>query len=196
MFLARIMRWLDLCGAAGAAEFVLRLAAHTSRLSVGERAAAAEVLGPGALAWERVRVAEGGALPLIFRANGRRAFTAWHTVCLPAAGERVRANLGLMVHELAHVYQYEHLGSAYMIEALHAQHSGGGYQYGKAAGLRQARAAGRDYRVLNREQQAQVAQDYYLLLHETPTPERPRCLIDAGLVAYLSFIEDLRAGRL
>ncbi len=195
-FLVRLTRWLDFLGVARAAERALCLLVRTGLLNAAERTAAAEVQGRDALAWERVRVAEGGALGPIFRANGGRAFTAWHVICLPGVGERVRANLALMVHELAHVYQYERVGSAYMVEALRAQHAGGGYQYGKAAGLRQAREAGMNYRDLNREQQAQVAEDYYLLLHETPSRERPKSLIDTDLAAYLPFIEDMRAGRL
>ena len=60
-----------------------------------------------------------------------------------------------------------------------------GYGYGGAAGLRRDRAAGRHYRDYNREQQAQIAQDYYELLQT-----------HGDTSDYDAFIAELRAGEL
>ena len=136
-------RLFDLAGGPELAELALHIVTHSTPLTAGERAAGAEILGAHALRWDEVRVAQGGLLNLIFRRNGGRAFAAWHTICLPGTGLRVRENLGLIVHELVHVYQYELLGAAYMIEALLAQRSVEGYNYGAARDLRQGHAEGK-----------------------------------------------------
>jgi hypothetical protein len=177
-------RALDLLGVPELLEAAWRLLTRTSPLTAAEMAAAAGVLGTQALRYRQVRVAEGGLLPVVFACNGGRAFALFHTVNLPGSGLRVRANLGLLVHELVHVCQYERAGSGYIVEALWAQRHAG-YDYGGPAGLRQARAAGLGFRHLNREQQAQLAQDYFRILAE----HRP-----AG--DYLPFAAELRRGEL
>jgi hypothetical protein len=90
----------------------------------------------------------------------------------------------MLVHELVHVLQHERVGSVYIPEALRAQRHEG-YDYGGPEGLRRALEQGKRYADFNREQQAQIAQDYYLALR------RQR---DAS--AYEPFIADLRAGRI
>jgi hypothetical protein len=140
-------------------------------------------LGPSALRFQDVRVAQGGVLHLIFRRNGDRAFATFHTVNLPATGYHERSNVAILVHELVHVYQYERAGSRYFAEALLAQHEAG-YDYGGAAALQEARAHGRHLRDFNREQQAQIVQDYYL----------QRCQL-GDTSAFEPFIAELRAGK-
>ncbi|MGZ4170219.1 MAG: hypothetical protein ACXVR1_00475 [Solirubrobacteraceae bacterium] len=66
------------------------------------------------------------------------------------------------VHELTHVAQYEHVGAVDMPQALHGQASEMGYDYGDLA---KAHADGKHYKDFNREQQAQIAEDYYLVTH-------------------------------
>lgn len=146
----------DLMGGPEAAQLVMHMGMETSPLSPREVAAIALVLGPDAIAYEEVQVAQGGILTLIFRFNGGRAFATWHTIHLP---EGKREDLSLLVHEATHVYQYEQLGSAYIGEALYAQRRLGRkcYDYGGAAGLERERA----YCGFNREAQAQIAQDFY-----------------------------------
>ena len=139
------------------------------------------VLGDHAVRWEDVRVGEGGLLALIFKINKDRAFTTWHTINISTAE---RANRAIMVHELTHVYQYEKVGTLYLGQAIHAQATIG-YGYGEAAGLQNRRAAGAHFRDFNREQQAQIAQDYYTL---TTT--------GGDVSAYEPFIAELRAGEL
>ena len=59
------------------------------------------------------------------------------------------------------------------------------YDYGFIQGLRDAAAAGKRYRDFNREQQAQILQDYYILLAR-----------GADVAAYEPFIAQLRTGEL
>ncbi len=69
-----------------------------------------------------------------------------------------------LIHELTHVWQYQQAGAIYMPQALHAQATGG-YEYGGAVGLKDRKKAGGGLLSFNREQQAQIVQDFYLLKH-------------------------------
>jgi hypothetical protein len=94
----------------------------------------------------------------IARLNGARAFVLGNVLNLPdqdfTAISRGQ-NLSLLVHEATHVWQYQHQGWGYIAEALWAQGFGDGYDYVKA--LR----AGKPWRTMNPEQQAQLLQDAY-----------------------------------
>jgi hypothetical protein len=175
-----VSRVLDVVGGPEIAEFILHLlGAGTTPLSGPERQAAQQVLGAGAVRWDEVRVSEGFLLEsVIFSHNDRRAFTTFHTINMPRGGR----DLATMVHELTHVYQYERVGSLYIGQAIHAQ-STAGYNYGGKAGLARRRAAGEHFRDLNREQQAQLAEDYYAQNL-------------AGDPDYEPYIAELRAGKL
>jgi hypothetical protein len=141
-------------------EPLVRAVTRATPLAAAELAAGKEMLGEDALRWEKVRIARGGLLRFVFRWNGGRAFTLWHTINLPESGGHSRANLSIVVHELVHVLQYELVGSAYIGQALHAQATTG-YGYGGRDGLRRDRAAGKSYREYKREQQAQIVQDCF-----------------------------------
>ena len=190
-------RFLDLSGGSEGLEAFWHLLVRTSPLSPAEKAAAAEVLGPDAIHWDEVRVAEGGILSLVFEVNGNRAFTLWHTVNLPASGGHERANVAILVHELTHVYQYERVGSAYVPQALWAQLTKGeGYGYGGASGLREGQAAGKAYADFNREQQAQIVQDYFELLHKYVEGEANLQQLAADRACYVPYIGQMRAGMI
>ncbi len=188
-------RLFDLVGGPEAAEFILRALTTSTPLTDAERAAGQEMLGAHALAWDDVRVAQGGILVPFFKLNGNRAFTFFHTVNLPLDGRHARKFTDILVHELVHVYQYELVGSAYMLEALYAQNTAGAYDYGKDAGLTQATAAGRPYKAFNREQQAQIVQDYYCLFHPVPgednRTDNQRKVVEA---VYVPFVGQCREG--
>lgn len=174
----------DLLGGPEVAQCLMHLVMPTTPLTVTEMNAVASVLGPTALRYGEVRVAEGGFLRLIFRLNKGRAFALWHTIHLP---ERGRDDLSLIVHEVTHIFQYEQVGSIYIGEALHAQWTlgRGAYHYGGASGLQQAHHSGRPYKTFTREQQAQIAQDYYRL------QEQPQTQTDA----YQPYIQALQKGQ-
>jgi hypothetical protein len=165
-------------------EAILRAFTRTSPLTQPEQEAGGEVLGADAVNWDKVKVAHGGLLKLAFRVNGNRAFTTFHTINLPETGGHTRANIDIIVHELVHVLQFERVGSRYAGEALGAQESGG-YGYGGPDGLRRDRSSGKRFRDYNREQQGQIAQDYF---------KRLRANSDTS--AYDLVIAELRAADL
>jgi hypothetical protein len=124
-------------------------------LSEAEIAASREVHRAGLIPYRQVTVSDGSPFCRLSRG---RAVCTMNIIHFPGQ-ER---DLPLAVHELTHAAQYRHVGAIYMLQALHAQLLGGGYDYGD---LTRARQAGVRYRNLNREQQAQVAEDYYRCLH-------------------------------
>lgn len=146
----------DLLGGPEAMQLVMHMGMKTTPLAPTEIVAITSVLGPDAIDFREVRVAERGILSLVFRLNGGRAFATWHTIHLPSGR---REDLSLLVHEATHVYQYERVGSVYIGEALYAQRQLGRncYDYGGPAGPE----GGAPYHTFNREAQAQIAQDFY-----------------------------------
>ena len=179
-----LFRLLDLAGIPELWSLLLRTVAHVSPLTGEEIGAAAAILGPTALRYADVRVAEGGLLDLIFKRNGGRAFATFHTINLPTFGPHRRSHFAILLHELVHVYQYERTGGLYIAEAIYAQKTTG-YSYGSPEDLQMCLADGGCYRNFNREQQAQLVQDYY---------ER----LQAGLpvAMYEPFIAEMRQGRI
>lgn len=179
-----VLEALDILGLPELFAFLWRALTRAAPLTGAEIAAAAGILGPSALRYHDVRVAGGGILRLIFRLNGNRAFATFHTINLPGAGEHTRTNMDIVLHELVHVFQYERAGSRYFAEALVAQQQEG-YGYGGADGLREAFTKGKRLREFNREQQAQIVQDYYMHLRHGWDAE-----------AFRPYIDELRAGQI
>ncbi|MEJ2750163.1 MAG: DUF4157 domain-containing protein, partial [Anaerolineae bacterium] len=184
-----VSRVFDVLGGPEIVEFIMHIFSKTRPLNGEEIAAASAVLGPSAIRWGDVRVASGGLLDIIFALNEKRAFATFHTINVPE-GE----GTDVIVHELTHVYQYETAGSIYLGQALHAQMTRGNdaYNYGGPEGLVSAQNNGRSFSDFNREEQAQIAQDYYL-----------RIVVGGGTTltsdqrqAYEYFINQLRAGQL
>lgn len=167
------------------------LLTRSSRLTADELEAAGLVLGPDAVRYPAVRVAEGRVLRLIFKLNKNRALTIFRTINLPAEGHHSRGNLDLFVHEMVHVYQFEKIGSLYIWQALAAQQSKEGYRYGGWEKLAEDRQNGRRFSSYNREQQGQIAQDYY---DDVLTPNLPPD--SPARLAFQPFIDDLQAGAL
>ena len=175
---------LDIIGMPELFAFVWRLVTRTSPLTGPEIAAASSVLGPNAVRYQDIRVAQGGVLRWIFARNQQRGFATFHTINLPETGPHRRRNTAVVVHEIVHVYQYERAGSRYFAEALLGQHEEG-YDYGGVEGLRVALNQGKRLRHFNREQQAQIAQDYYVATRT-----------HGEVAAYEPFIRQLQEGAL
>jgi hypothetical protein len=74
----------------------------------------------------------------------------------------------LLIHELVHVWQYQRLGFRYIPQALRAQASGAGYDYGGTEALYRARREGKTLFDFNLEQQADIIADYFRLLQGRP----------------------------
>lgn len=66
----------------------------------------------------------------------------------------------MLIHELVHIWQYQCYGSAYISEALWAQHLGGGYNYGGIEPLKMY-SEDKGLAAFNFEQQADIIEDYY-----------------------------------
>ena len=176
---ASLMRLFDLPGGPELVELILRLGIRATPLTATEIGAGQRVLGEKALRWQDVRIGQGGLLRRIFSKNDNRAFTVFRTINMPDDPDGGRPNLAIVVHELVHVLQYEANGSLYMAEALRAQRREGHacYSYGEGPGLCRDRAAGKRFRDYNREQQAQIAQDYFdLCKKQMPTTEYDVCI--------------------
>jgi hypothetical protein len=191
----RLARWLhlllvglfDLVGGPEIAQFLMHLITHTTPLTADEIAAMASVLGPTALRYGDIRVAAGGLFDWIFKWNGNLAFTTWRTMNFPRNGRHTRTNISIIIHELAHVYQYEQVGSRYLGEAIYMliKTKRDCYNYDGESGLKIAHKANKNFLIYNREQQAQIIQDYYM---------RQQKGLDTQI--YDPFIQDARKGRL
>ena len=114
-----------------------------------------KVFGPG-LKYLVVRLTRMSGV--VASINGSRAFTLRNTIHLPAKAYNAMAQYpSLLVHEMVHVWQYQHEGWTYATDALWAQIGGDGYDFAKA--LRQ----GKPWKKMNPEQQAQMIQEAFRL---------------------------------
>ena len=104
---------------------------------------------------ERVKIAV-ASIPsdVINWVNGGRPFTTMYIINFKS-GTRIQMNT--LIHELTHVWQAVVAGPVYMVEALHSQVFGRGYNVTQA----DLDKAGGDIRKLEREQQATVIEWYW-----------------------------------
>jgi hypothetical protein len=161
--LETLIRMLELFGIADALQFVWGLIFHTRNLKKEEVDASELVHGKGLIPYWEVRVDEGSYMVKLGKwlnslkdpTAQERAVTTMHIIQAPKG-----IDLETTVHELTHVVQYDKTGAVYMPQALHGQASKMGYNYGN---LTDALAEGKHYRDFNREQQAQIAEDYYVV---------------------------------
>ncbi len=89
------------------------------------------------------------------------------------------------MHELVHIWQYQHLGSLYIPRALRAQFSEEGYNYGGMSSLLLALREGRKFSQFNLEQQGDIVADYFRLTEG----KHPRWASDSPI--HLHVYEDL-----
>jgi len=182
---ARLVDLIEILGVGEAYETLMDFVKFNTRpLSSSERAKASSIFG-SSINFELVRVDQHAALGPGMSKNPR-PYTSFHTI--NGWGGIDDATL---IHELTHVWQYQESGAIYMPQALHAQIKLGlnAYSYGGAAGLRTARSAGQRLTSFNREQQAQIVEDLYLIktagapLVETASP--------ADLPVYAHFVKEV-----
>lgn len=164
-----LLHLLEVLGVGELLELIWGLLFHLRPLDSSEESASLFVHPAGLIPYGLVRVDDnsylikiGTALAALFRTKVTPgAITTMHIVHAPAGG----LSVPVAVHELTHVAQYELVGAIYMPEALHAQGSTAGYDYGD---LTAARSAGKTYADFNREQQASICEDYYRVTHGLP----------------------------
>ncbi len=79
---------------------------------------------------------------------------------------RVFGDMAWLIHELTHVWQYQHSGPNYLTKALGVQLTKGpkAYDYGGLKGLDKASTEHRSLNDFNPEQQGDIARDYYVRL--------------------------------
>ena len=182
-----VNEWFDFIGGPEIGEIFTHVIAKTTPLTGEEIGKAASVLGANGMRYGDIRIAQGGVLEWIFRVNGNLAFATWHTIYLPLTGKHSREHWPLVMHELTHVYQYEHVGSRYLGEAIYMliKTKRDCYNYGFVEGLITAVSTGKTFRDHNREQQAMIVQDYCTLTER-----------GADTSAYEPFLAQLRLGDL
>ena len=161
-----ILHLLELAGVPEALELIWGLIFRLRPLTSAEQSASEAIHPRGLIPYWQVRVDDdsylikiGTALAKAFKTKvSPGAITTMHVIHAPKGG----LPLPTAVHELTHVAQYELVGAVYMPEALHAQGTAAGYNYGN---LTTARAAGQHFADFNREQQASICEDYYDVTH-------------------------------
>lgn len=153
---------------------------NTRSLTGAERALASSVFG-ASINLDLVRIDEAA---IIGPAFSGRAYTSFHTI-----NNWGKLDNQTLIHELTHVWQYERAGAVYMPQAIHAQVWGEGYTYGGAAGLKKRQAAGQGHSSLNREQQAEVVEDFFLLKTRNTTNDTSgNPATNADLPLYADFV--------
>ncbi|MFF0991267.1 hypothetical protein [Kocuria nitroreducens] len=82
-----------------------------------------------------------------------------------------------LIHELTHVWQNFAVGPIYLVEAIHAQTTPEGYNYGYnnekngEGGQAELQAAGGNFEAFNREQQGQIVMHYHVRRYEENLPD-------------------------
>ncbi len=83
----------------------------------------------------------------------------------------------IFIHEMAHIWQYQHFGSIYIAKALKAQRSAEVYDYGGIEGLYQAFQKGKALTDFNFEQQAEIIEDFYRSSLDTNRPSPMQAMV-------------------
>lgn len=179
--------------------------AHSNKRSLygWEIQEAYQVFGQG-LNYARVQIHEGAGWPdRVYRLGARlqrmeidpqvhNAITIGNHVYFPVnlpgslqnPGDPEFYKLTWLIHELTHVWQYQHMGWVYLLKALNVQirQGAGAYHFGGEDGLRLRGSLAR-LRDFNLEQQGDIARSYY---------ERLRLGEDTG--AWKHYIAEMRGG--
>lgn len=180
---ARLIDMLEIAGVGEAYETIKDFIKFNSRpLNAEEKSAALSVFG-SSIEYNLIRVDEAAVIGPAFSG---RAYTSFHTI-----NSWGREPVDVMIHELTHVWQYEHAGAIYMPQAIHAQVWGEGYVYKGAAGLRKAQTEGKGFSSFNREQQAQIVQDFYLLKTQNRTDSSDNPATSSDLPLYADFVVEV-----
>jgi hypothetical protein len=94
------------------------------------------------------------------------------------------SDMAWLIHELTHTAQNEHTGGGFWVESLIAQGKEG-YNYGGPPAL-----AGKDLKDFNREQQGDIAKDYYCVI------TNKKAVTETERSDYERMIVQLQAGKL
>lgn len=173
---------LDLVGLANLYELIQEWCKPNTRgLQDWEKKLAQSVFGKS-IQYHRIRIDE---YALIGPRQYRICYVSANTINTWGGMEN-----SLLIHELVHVWQYQHFGLAYIPRALRAQRSNAGYNYGGVAQLERYRMQGKTIFDFNFEQQADLVSDYYRL-REGYSPRWGQAQY-ADLATYEYFVQQLR----
>jgi hypothetical protein len=178
---------------------------NTRALTSGEKSEAQKTFKNSISYWQ-VRVDQASLIAFIAAGLKRSgmAVTTFHTINF---NQKIQATPGSgdmhwLTHELTHVSQYEHAGSQYMGEALHAQFSKGpGYNYfpnelWRPSSSVSPNTLGKHFSQFNREQQGDIAADYYFSLFNKPVKHFDGFTFTPVTAEYEPVIEELRKGNM
>jgi len=109
--------------------------------------------------------------------------------CIKTGGDGLSpslTDLGWLMHELTHAWQFQHEGVIYLFQACYVQIRQGNkaYDYGGESGLTDAQRMGMSLLDFNREQQADIVRHYYLRLRQ-----------DLDLSPWRPFVQQLHDSR-
>ncbi len=132
--------------------------------------------------YEDIRIFEGHELPNFLDDIGniikkmpkrdertKNAITLGNWILFGRTLETERSHdMGWMIHELTHAWQFQTMGWDYLFQALHAQKKLGAkaYDFGGEKGLKSRRKRGASFKDFNMEQQGDIAKKYYQRLVE------------------------------
>lgn len=186
----------DVMGYGEKIELLWQIFKFNSRtLTAVEQSEAAKVLGNSVPYWQ-VRVDEASLIAKISSlfVGGDNAVTLFHTINFPKQISAAPGNddMAWLIHELVHVAQMESVGSQYTGEAVYAQQFGDGYDYGPPANLTL-----KNFNEFNREQQGDIAHDYYKGVLYGPYTNKFGHLINPSHSSlYQHIIRQLKQGNL
>ncbi len=146
---------LELLGAFDLYDGIASFVKRARPLSEREIGIARTIFG-NSIAYERVRIDEQAYLG---PRKGKFCYVSCNTI-----NSWGKMHDFILIHELMHIWQYQHLGSVYIPRALSAQFTKEGYNYGGVNALYHAVQQGKKLLDFNYEQQADIIEDYYRLL--------------------------------
>ena len=139
----------------------------------------------------------------LFSGSSGMGVTTFHTVNFD---RKIQATPGSndmhwLTHELTHVSQYEHVGTQYLGEAVYGQASKAGYNYDPAVLWRPAtnvspNMAAKHFNQFNREQQAEIAADYYFSIFNQSVTHQDGLTFVPVTGEYEPVIDELRNGNI
>ncbi len=123
-------------------------------LNAAERAEAEKIFG-SSIDLNKVRLTDASfAADLIMWLNENRPFTTMYVINYKSG---TNLNMATLIHELTHIWQAENSGGVYMLEALHSQFFGAGYNLTDE----DVRNANGKIENLEREQQAVLVEEFW-----------------------------------
>ena len=159
------------------------LFAPTSRkLSTRERALLYPFFGDS-VPYDKIRIDERAHLGPRWK---RFCYVSFHTI--NSWGPMTDPTL---VHEVVHVWQYTHRGAAYIPRALYAQGTVMGYNYGGLSALEN----GRKLEDFNYEQQADIVEDAFRIVHHYRAQWVPAGRGAEVLHYYQRYLDEIRNGN-